>query len=174
MDVAFVGPYFVSGKALLTKDGNLTKIEDPAGLDRMQMRLAALRGSTSEQLIKRAAPTATLVLFDRYDDAVAAVAEDKVNALVADLPLIAVTLAQYPEAGFAAVGDALSFEPIGAAVPAYDAHFQNLIGNYFRLLEGIGVLEALRQRWFGNADWLQALPPQTFGKPLDPSAGYAL
>ena len=65
---------------------------------------------------------------------------------MADLPLVAVTLARHPDVGFAAVGDPLSFEPIGAAVPANDAHLQNLIGNYLNLLEGTGNLEALRTR----------------------------
>lgn len=170
MDVAFVGPYFVSGKALLTKDETLSRIKTPADLDNEQMQLAALKGSTSAQIVSQAAPRANLTLFDTYDEAVQAVADGKVHALVADLPIVAVTLARFPDAGFVAVGDRLSFEPIGVAVPADDAHFQNLIGNYVNMLEGVGALEALRKRWFDQTDWMKALPPASFGRPLDPVA----
>ena len=170
LDVAFVGPYFVSGKALLTKDETLSKIRKTVDLNKPQVRLAALKGSTSERLISSGAPKATLSLFDTYEEGVKAVADGKVHALLADLPLVAVTLARFPNAGFAGVGDPLSFEPLGVAVPAYDAHFQNLVSNFLNLLEGSGTLKALRARWFAKTDWLEQLPPSSFGAPLDPSA----
>lgn len=172
LSVAFVGPYFISGKALLTKSETLAAAKKGAELNRNSLKLAALKGSTSQEFVMRAAPDAKLTPVDAYSDGVAAVASGKVDAMVADLPLVAVTLLRSPEAGFVGVGDPLSFEPIGIAIRAGDAHFVNLVTNYMTLLEGTGVLEALRQKWLGSGEWLRELPPESFGKPLDPGSHF--
>lgn len=168
LNVAFIGPYFVSGKALLTKDQTLSKIKHAGNLDRAQVRLGALKGSTSEELVGRVAPHAKLSSFETFEKGVEAVARNEIDALMGDMPAVAVAVLRNPDAGFAGLGDKLSFEPIGVAMPADDAHFQNLVGNYLKLAEGAGYLEALRTRWLGQADWLQSLPPGYESQPLDP------
>lgn len=169
--VAFIGPYFVSGKALLTKDPAVAGAERIESL--AQVKLAALKGSTSEEFIKRGAPQAQLVAFEDYDDAVRAVANDEVKALIADLPQIAVTILSNPDAGFVGVGDPMSFEPIGVAMPADDAHFHNLLENYLKMLEGVGALPAMRERWFGKGDWLPEGSSTSDSAPLAPRSSQA-
>jgi len=51
-----------------------------------------------------------------------------------------------------------TFEPIGAAVSADDALMANLVQNYLTTLEGTGLLEALRLKWFADGSWLDQLP----------------
>jgi polar amino acid transport system substrate-binding protein len=58
--VAFVGPYFTSGKGLLTKRsalGDAMKMED---LDNINYTFVALKGSTSEAVARKGAPLAKL------------------------------------------------------------------------------------------------------------------
>src|SRR5262249_16361327 len=47
MKVAFVGPYFVSGKSFLTKEATLASSKGSADLNAPSVKVAALRGSTS-------------------------------------------------------------------------------------------------------------------------------
>ena len=54
--VAFVGPYFVSGKSILTKSKQLAAAKDASSLDQASLRMAALAGSTSEDFVRRALP----------------------------------------------------------------------------------------------------------------------
>ena len=52
----------------------------------------------------------------------------------------------------------LSFEPIGMALPANDPLWVNIVQNYMTTLEGTGLLEQLRVRWFEDPSWLERLP----------------
>lgn len=54
--VAFVGPYFVSGKSFLTKADGPVAGKGPADLNDPALRLAALRASTSQSFVEQAMP----------------------------------------------------------------------------------------------------------------------
>ncbi len=155
--VAFVGPYLASGKAVLTKSSELAAADEPEDLDRPALRLAALRGSTSEQLLREIADEAEIVAVEAPSDGVRLVVEGKAQAMLADLPIVVLALLRNPEAGLVGVGSPLTYEPIGIALPAGDPLFENLVRNRLHLLEQSGVLELLRLRWFTQADWLGEL-----------------
>jgi polar amino acid transport system substrate-binding protein len=81
--VAFAGPYFISGKSVLTRSKKIANVESTAALDDPDRTYAALAGSTSERFVKDALPQAKLVATQDYDSAVQMVIDDKVDALVA-------------------------------------------------------------------------------------------
>ena len=83
---------------------------------------------------------------------------DKAQALVADFPICAISVLRNPGSGLVGLAAPLSFEPIGIALPADAHHFNNLVTNYTHILEGTGLMEALRQKWFSDPAWLQLLP----------------
>jgi polar amino acid transport system substrate-binding protein len=56
------------------------------------------------------------------------------------------------------VSSPLTFDPIGAAVPAHDPLFLNLVENFILRLEGSGLMAALTQRWFNDPAWLDEIP----------------
>ena len=83
--------------------------------------------------------------------------DDEVNALIADYPITLVALYQHPDVGLATTISTFSFEPIGVAVSP-DAHLlTNVIQNYFKLLDGTGMLEQLRMAWFNSDSWIDEL-----------------
>ena len=51
MGAAFIGPYMVSGKSILTKTANLEKLDEQAEIDNEAVTLVALKGSTSEKFV---------------------------------------------------------------------------------------------------------------------------
>jgi ABC-type amino acid transport substrate-binding protein len=156
-ETLFVGPYMVSGKSILTNSRALAAAQQATEIDQPELKLAALQGSTSQRFVERYVPRAQLVTVDDYDAAVQMVIADDVDAMVADMPVCIVTMLRYPNQGLATLTEPLTLEPIGIAVPASDMHFRVLIDNYIDALEGLGVLEELRQRWTQDASWVAAL-----------------
>lgn len=158
LEAAFVGPYFVSGKSILTKSAKLAAIDEKSGIDDSSISLAALKASTSQRFVEVLVPKATLVTVEDYDEGVKLVLDDKVDALVADYPICVLSVLRHPDHGLATLASPLTIEPIGIALPANDALLVNLVQNYLAALQGTGALDALRARWFEDASWLDQLP----------------
>jgi polar amino acid transport system substrate-binding protein len=158
LKVAFVGPYFTSGKAFLTKIKTIAMADEADDIDARNTKLVALKGSTSQAFVETAMPEAQLVIATDYDEAVKMVLEDKVHAMVADYPIAVVSVFRYPEQGLLSVVTTLTYEPIGVGVPAGDPLLVNWVENYLDIADSTGLLEELRGKWLRNADWLNRLP----------------
>ncbi|MDJ0868445.1 MAG: transporter substrate-binding domain-containing protein [Myxococcota bacterium] len=156
--VAFAGPYFVSGKSVLSKSKTLTNVEDAAKLDGPDRTYAALAGSTSEQFVQEVLPQARLVATRDYDAGVQMVIDDEVDALIADFPICVASTLRHPEAGLSALVTPFTIEPLGIALPADDPLFVNLVQNYLHTLETTGLLTRLKARWFSGGEWVSQLP----------------
>jgi polar amino acid transport system substrate-binding protein len=64
--VAFAGPYFITGKSVLSKSEKISSVESVSELDVAGRTYAALAGSTSEKFIRESLPNATLVTTENY------------------------------------------------------------------------------------------------------------
>jgi polar amino acid transport system substrate-binding protein len=158
LKVAFVGPYFTSGKAFMTKIKTIAMADEADDIDARNTKLVALKGSTSQAFVETAMPEAQLVTAMDYDEAVKMVLEDKVHAMVADYPIAVVSVFRYPDQGLLSVVTTLTYEPIGVAVPAGDPLLVNWVENFLDIADSTGLLEELRGKWLLNADWLNRLP----------------
>ena len=158
LKVAFVGPYFTSGKAFMTKIKTIAMAEEPQDIDAKNTKLVALKGSTSQAFVEEAIPEATLVAANSYDEAVKMVLEDKVHAMVADYPICVVSVFRYPNQGLLSVVTQLTYEPIGVGVPAGDPLLVNWVENFMGIAAETGLLEELESNWLLEADWLHRLP----------------
>jgi polar amino acid transport system substrate-binding protein len=158
LKVAFVGPYFASGKSILAKAANVDSIDEIAKMNNPDKILVALKGSTSQMFVEKVTPKAKLVLADDYNQAVSMVRNDKAVAMVADYPICMVSVYRYPDAKLATLKKPLSYEPIGIALPANDPLLINWVQNFLHALEKMGNMEALMEKWFKNASWVSQLP----------------
>jgi polar amino acid transport system substrate-binding protein len=156
--VSFVGPYMMSGKSILTKDSVLAKISGADEFNRSNIKLLALKNSTSADFVRNVAPDATLVEVDSYDEGVAMIIDGKGDAMVADMPMCVLSVARYPDAGLTTLERPLTVEPVGIAVSKDDLQFLNLVDNYLEAYEKTGLLSKLREQWFKNTSWVAALP----------------
>jgi polar amino acid transport system substrate-binding protein len=136
--VAFVGPYVISGKSLLTKSKSIANVESSSSLDDPHHTYAALAGSTSEDFVNAMLPRAKLVATRDYDTAVRMVIDDEVGLSMLVTPF--------------------TVEPLGIALPADDPLFANLVENYLHTLEGTGLLTQLKAKWFSEGSWVSELP----------------
>ena len=158
LKVAFVGPYFTSGKAFLTKDKNIAAAKEGSEINSPDRTLVALKGSTSQAFVEEIITQAKLVTTENYDEAVAMVIEDKADALVADYAICAVSVMRYPDEGLISIFTKLTYEPIGIALPAGDPLLVNWVENFLRNLVGSGRMEALVDSWLKSSYWLKKLP----------------
>jgi polar amino acid transport system substrate-binding protein len=156
--VAFVGPYFISGKSVLTKSQMIANVETTAELDDPSRRYAALAGSTSEEFVKDVLSKAQLVTTPDYDTAVQMVIDDQVDALVADYQICMLSVWRYPDAGLLALMTPFTVEPLGIALPADAPLLVNLVGNYLDALEYTALLTRFKARWLSNGTWVSELP----------------
>ena len=158
LKVAFVGPYYLSGKSILTRSSALAQADETEDLDQADLKLAALEGSTSQSFVEVLIPKATLVTTKDYDEAVKLVLADEVQALVADHEIVALTAFRHPEEKLATLAQPLTIEPIGVAVPPGDVLLLNFLENTLGALEAGDFLGALRSRWLEQGDWVEQLP----------------
>ncbi len=154
LDVAFAGPYYVARKAMLAKPAVLDGVAKLSDLRGRGLRVAAVAGGTSEELVERVLPDAEHVLLQDQATAIAYIVDGRADVLVADDPVVRFARLRYPEAGLAMVVEEKSAEPIGIAIAPDDPLFVNLVDNYLETLEEIGLLDQLRDRWFESDDWV--------------------
>lgn len=155
--VAFAGPYFVTGTAILSRDAGLAHAGDGAALDAPTRRYVALAQSTSEEFVREAMPHAKLVTAPDYETAVRMVIDGQADAMVGDFLACAMAVWRHPEAGFVPPQSPLTAEPLGIAIAPGDPLLVNLIENYLDTLEQTGVLTQLKAQWLSDGDWLGEL-----------------
>lgn len=157
MKVAFVGPYFITGKGFLTRIKTIASVKSTAEINSPGTTLVALEGSTSQTFVETLIPKSTLVTAKDYDEAVDMVIKGKVHAMVADHPICLVSVLRYPDKGLLTLISPLTYEPVGMALPANDSHMVNWLENLLKLLQGNGTLKDLKERWFEDDSWLKKL-----------------
>jgi polar amino acid transport system substrate-binding protein len=156
LKVAFIGPYFQSGKAFLTKVARIATAKNPKEINDPKTTIVALKGSTSQAFVEQAMPKAKLITAQDYDEAVNLVLQDKADAMVADYPICVISVFRYPDQGLLSVITPFTYEPIGIAMPQ-DPALMNWMQNFLSILEGTGRLDDLETRWFENASWLNEM-----------------
>ena len=156
--VSFVGPYMMSGKSLLTRDSVLAKAQNSKDFNRKDLKLVALKKSTSASFVSSATPEATLIEVEDYDKGVAMVIAGEADGMIADVPACVLAVMRYPDANLRTLSSPLTVEPIGIAVSKDDTQFLNLVENYLDAYGKMGILSKLREKWFEDKSWIAALP----------------
>jgi ABC-type amino acid transport substrate-binding protein len=155
--VAFIGPYFTSGKSLLTRSPELAAVTIADDLNAPKLRLAALKGSTSETFVRSNAPKAKLLATEGLNQAIQKVIDGKADALVADRETCAFAVLRYPDAGLIEAKAAFTIEPMGIAVPLDEPRLANLVQTYLNALAERGTLEKAAQFWLKDPSWVKDL-----------------
>jgi ABC-type amino acid transport substrate-binding protein len=157
LKAAFVGPYFNSGKAFLTKRSSIAQAKGLPDINNPQYTFVALKGSTSETVIRKGAPQAKLLTAATQNDGIQMVIDGKADGMIADYPICVVAVYRNPEAGLVSVVAPITYEPIGIAVPKGDPHLLNWLGNFLHSLEKAGYMHDLREKWFAQPTWLSQM-----------------
>ena len=76
--------------------------------------------------------------------------------MVADIPILKLSLLRNPEAGLGIIEPPIAVEPIAIAIANGDAQFANLVRNFLSAFDKTGLTTVLRKKWFENDDWIAA------------------
>jgi polar amino acid transport system substrate-binding protein len=158
LKVAFIGPYFVTGKGILGKSQMISSLKSSNDINSPSFKLAALKNSTGQSFAENVLPKAKLTTTDSLDDALDLLIQGEVDAVVADYPFCAVSALRYREKGLATLQTPFNYEPMGIALPGDDPLLINWVQNFLNTLKGSGDLKKLTGLWFNNTSWLDKLP----------------
>jgi polar amino acid transport system substrate-binding protein len=152
-EVAFAGPYLISGATLLTRKELAPTFESDDAIDSAERTFGVRSGSTSEALLRDAYPKAKVVAVDDPATLIPRIQKGELDGLFSDLPYVRFMLARNPDAGLAEVGTPFTTEPIGIALDPGSPLLANLVQNYLNTLEYTGLLIQMKTYWLNGGKW---------------------
>ena len=162
LKMAFVGPYFVTGKSFLTKADHIVKCQELCDIDSPQTTLTFLKGSTSQSFTEKMIPKARMIPAKDYDEAIRLVLEDQADAMIADSFTCILAVLRHPHQGLLTSLKTFSFEPLGIALPGTDPLLINWMENFLKTLQGTGELKKLSEYWLKNERWVEGKDDSSF------------
>ncbi len=143
--IDFSHTYFFTGQKFITKKGAIKSLKDLEG-----KKIGTAKGSTSEQNVKKAVPSASVLSFDDYPQAFLALQQGKVAAVTTDEAILAGILAKAPnKAQFEIPTIQISDEPYGLGMRKGDTNFVNFVNKTIIEMEKNGEAKAIFDKWFG-------------------------
>ncbi len=136
--------YFFTGQKFLAKKGTVRSLADLAG-----KKIGTAKGSTSEQNAAKALPTATILSFDDYPQAVLALQQGKVAAVTTDESILAGLLAKLPKGQYEIPDVRISDEPYGLGMRKGDANLVKFVDAALLEMEKSGEAKRIFEKWFG-------------------------
>jgi polar amino acid transport system substrate-binding protein len=143
--IDFSHTYFFTGQKFITKKGTVKSLKDLEG-----KRVGTAKGSTSEQNVKKALPTAAVLSFDDYPQAFLALQQGKVSAVTTDEAILAGILSKAPNKSlFEIPAIQISDEPYGLGMRKGDKNFVDFVNRTILEMEKSGEAEKIFNKWFG-------------------------
>lgn len=145
-EVDFSDVYFQAGQSLLVKKGSpITGIESVT----KDTKILGSKGATSIKNIKDKVPGVTVLEFDNYQDAFAALKAGQGDALTTDDAILYGMAAQ--DENYEVVGEPFTDEPYGIAVQKGNTDVVQAINDALAELKSNGEYDAIYTKWIGKA-----------------------
>lgn len=145
-EVDFSDVYFQAGQSLLVKKGSpITGLESVT----KDTKILGSKGATSIKNIKEKVPGVTVLEFDNYQDAFAALKAGQGDALTTDDAILYGMAAQ--DDGYEVVGEPFTDEPYGIAVQKGNTDVVQAINDTLAELKANGEYDAIYTKWIGKA-----------------------
>jgi polar amino acid transport system substrate-binding protein len=153
--IAFSIPYFVVGQQLAVLASNSDRVEDYGS-----SRIGAGSGSTEAEYVTNDFPGAKLSLFHEGPEALQALREGAVDAIIGDSPTLASLIALAPDhERFKMIGPQLWQENIGIGIARNEPALLAAVNSTLLTLESTGEAERIYHVWFDRfGDTSQARP----------------
>jgi polar amino acid transport system substrate-binding protein len=144
-EIDFSHAYFFTAQKFITKNGTLPTLEFLEG-----KKIGTAKGSTSEQNVKKAIPSAIVLPFDDYPQAFQALQQGKISAVTTDEAILAGLLAKAPnKAQFEIPAVQISDEPYGLGMRKGDKNFVDFVNKTILEMEESGEAARVFNKWFG-------------------------
>jgi glutamate transport system substrate-binding protein len=156
--VAFAGPYYSSGDAIMVKADNttITKVDDLNGKN-----VATESNSTAALALKQYAPQANVLLFQEDAQCVAAVQQGRADAYVLDQGILVSDASTNPQVKV--VGQPFTQEPYGVGLPLNDPSAKQFVNDWLNKIYADGSWAKLWQATIGTVVKDQPPAPPKIG-----------
>ena len=142
-EVDFTEVYFLAGQSLLVKKGSsVQSIEDLT----KDTTVIAVKGSTSTDNIRKAAPDAHVLEFENYAEAFTALKAGKGEALTTDDSILAGMASE--DDSYELVGENFTEEPYGIAAKKGEKEFVDALNAGLESLNSSGEFDTIYDSWF--------------------------
>lgn len=143
--VDFTVPYFYDGgKVMVPKGSKIHSFEDLGGT-----RVATVQGTPWEELISRAHPTARVLSYQEYPQALLAMKQGLADSVVTDSVVLAGLAAGDPEVEI--VGDFFTLAPLAIGVRHNDAKWRNALTFLLQDMWTEGRYKEVYESHFGSS-----------------------
>jgi putative glutamine transport system substrate-binding protein len=142
-EVGFSEVYFEAGQSLLVKKGSPVQSIDDLTKD---TTVIAVKGSTSTDNIRAAAPDAPVLEFENYAEAFTALKAGKGETLTTDNSILLGMAAE--DDSYELVGGTFTDEPYGIAVKKDEDEFLAAINEALKSLNSSGKFDEVFNNWF--------------------------
>jgi glutamate transport system substrate-binding protein len=132
--IAFAGPYYSSGTAVLVRKGE-TKIKSVADLN--GRTVATQSNSTAATALAKSAPNATPLLLGTNDECVQALRQSRADAYVIDQAILIGNATRNNDVKI--VGAPFTEEPYGIGLPPGDPQFKAFVNDWLKKVVDSGL-----------------------------------
>ena len=151
--ISFSNPYASSGisiAACLAQTKNMGSLDD---LNNSKVTIGAVSNTVSEELAKRYFNKAKLKTFTKSEDAINAVVEGDIHALVESSPIPKFLAIKHPDQVDVPLSKPLLSYKAGMAVNKGEQQFLNYLNAWITSRDAEGWLPAKHKYWFESLDW---------------------
>lgn len=142
-EVDFTEVYFEAGQSLLVKKGSPVQSIDDLTKD---TTVLAVKGSTSTDNIRAAAPDAPVLEFENYAEAFTALKAGKGEALTTDNSILMGMASE--DDSFELVGGTFTDEPYGIAVKKGNTELLDKLNKALETIHSNGEFDKVYDKWF--------------------------
>lgn len=141
--VDFSDVYFAAGQSLLVAEES-----DIQGIDSLTADhvVLAIKGSTSAQNIREAAPQVTVLEMENYSEGFIALQSGQGDVLTTDNAILLGMVALNP--GYRLAGDVFVDEPYGIAIDKGQDDFRGAVNEALVTIQTNGTYDAIYDKWF--------------------------
>ncbi|MFI3272357.1 MAG: transporter substrate-binding domain-containing protein [Pseudomonadota bacterium] len=150
--------YFFDGQKVLAKTGEYKSLADMQG-----KKIATMQGTTSEVNVKRALkeagadPDSSVISFQKESECFQALQMGRVAGWSTDASILVGYAAKEP-GKYEVIGDFLSDEPYGIAIPEDDSALRDAVNSALQDMWRDGTYQSIYAKWYG--------PESPFAMPL--------
>ncbi len=154
-EIDFSDPYYIAGQSILVRKGSPIKdVNDLNG-----RTVASAQGSTSEKNVRDRAPSASLLLFPAYAEALAALKDGRADAVSTDDTILMGMILK--DADLQMVGGLFTEEPYGAGIKKGRPEFLGFVNQTFDQLKQNGRWADLYKKHVAPLSGYVAEPPKS-------------
>ena len=143
--IDFSYTYFLTGQKFITRKGTVKTLADLEG-----KKIGTAKGTTSEQNVKKALPSATVQAFDEHAPSFLALQQGKVFAITTDESILANILSIAPDKDKYEIPNIrISDEPYGLGLRKGDTNLLKFVNATLLEMEKTGEAKQIFDKWFG-------------------------